>query len=360
MENVKTFIGIDLHKDSLTWSARNSAGEEIGIGKIPTKCREKIVGFIQDWPRPVSVSFEAVGFYRWLWLLLEPHVDSLCLADAGRLRAMADRNVKTDFKDARLISKVLWRGEIPTSFVVGEPFYTLRQQLRHRHDLSRRAARTKSSMKRICLRANLPGPKALIGARAVAYFDAYGNRLHPMDRERWLDLTDQLLLLERQLAGTDRNLFLRIESLPEICQDIDRLATAPGVGVLTAATVLMETGGLSRFTHPEQLACYSGLTTRTFQSADTVRHGHISKAGPPNLRWVLQQASWCAIRTNPYVRGIHNRISRRAGSKKAATAIARRLLIWLWAMHTKQTEWKKEADKSLSPAYLKEYSLAEA
>lgn len=360
MKNEKTFIGIDLHKDSLTWCVRNSDGEEIGIGRIPTKCRDKILQFVKQWSKPVSVAFEAVGFYRWLWLLLEPEVDFLYLADATRLHAMADRNVKTDFKDARLISKVLWRGEIPVSFVLGEPFYSLRQQLRHRHDLARRAARTKSSMKRICLRANLPGPRSLTGARAVAYFDAYGNRLHTMDTQRWLDLTDQLLLLERQLAQTDRNLSLKIESLPEIQRDIDRLCTAPGVGILTAATILMETGGLSRFSNPKQLACYSGLTTRTFQSADCVRHGHISKAGPPNLRWVLQQASWCAIRTNPYVRSVFNRISRRAGSKKAATAISRKLLIWTWTMHTKQDVWTKPIAEGLAPSYLKEHSLAES
>ena len=343
---IQTFIGIDLHKDSLTWCARNAFGEEIEVGKIATKCRDKIVAFVNQWPKPVSVAFEAVGFYRWLWLLLEPHVEFLFLAHATRLKAMAERNVKTDSRDARHISRVLWRGDLPTSFVVGEPLYSLRQRLRHRHDLARRAARTKSSMKRICLRANLPGPKSLTGSRAVAYFDAFGNRLHFMDRERWLDLTDQLLILERQLDRVTRDLSLQIESMPDIHQDISRLSTAPGVALLTAATVLVETGGLSRFTNPEQLVCYAGLTTRTFQSADCVRHGHISKAGPPNLRWVLQQAAWCAIRNDDYVRKIYNRIARKAGPKKAATAIARKLLIWLWAMHTHKTNWRQFINKT--------------
>ncbi len=359
MENIKTFIGIDLHKDSLTWCVRNSAGDEIGVGKIATKCREKIIDFVEQWPKPVSVVFEAVGFYRWLWILLESHVDFLSLADATRLHAMADRNVKTDCRDARLISKVLWRDEIPASFVLKEPFYSLRQQLRHRHDLARRAARTKSSMKRICLRANLPGPRSLTGARAITYFDAFGNRLHPIDTQRWIDLTDQLILLERQITQATRNLSLSIESIPEIHRDIERLCTAPGVGVLTAATVLMETGGLSRFTNPEQLACYAGLTTRTFQSADCVRHGHVSKAGPPNLRWVLQQTSWCASRTDSYVKKVFFRISRRAGLKKAATAVARKMLIWLWAMHTTQTVWNKTVVNNLAPSNLKELFLVE-
>jgi len=197
-------------------------------------------------------------------------------------------------------------------------------------------------MKRICLTANLPGPKNLTSARATAYFDAYGNRLHIMDTERWLDLTDQLSILERQIFRINRDLHLQIESMPQIHEDIQRLCSAPGIDTLTATTVLTETGGLSRFNSPEQLACYSGLTTRTYQSADTVRHGRISKAGPPNLRWALQQSAWVAIRCNPYVRQIYNRISRRAGAKKAATAISRKLLIWLWAMHTHKAYWNKK------------------
>lgn len=359
---VKTFIGIDLHKDSLTWCARDSAGKEMGVGIIATKCRNSIVEFVGKWPRPVHLGFEAVGFYRWLWNLLEGKVEGLFLADATRLHAMKDPRlrVKTDFRDARHISQVLWREELPLSFVLGEPLYSLRQRLRHRHDLARKAARSKSSLKRICLRTNFPGPKHLTGARAVDYFDAFGNRLHNMDRERWIDLTDHILLLERQLSRVERDLKFQIESIPDILQDINRLCTAPGVGMLTAATVLTETGGLSRFNDPEQLACYSGLTTRVFQSADTIRHGHISKAGPPNLRWVLQEATWVSIRCNAYCRKVYSRIAKRAGSKKAATGLARRLLIWLWAMHTSKENWQKGMNDSIYiPSHKEIESLAE-
>jgi transposase len=338
----ETFIHIDQHKDQITWCALDTEGNELGVGKIATKCRGKIVDWITQWPRPVKVSIEAVGFYRWLWLLLEPHTDYLHLADAAGLRRMSERNIKTDFRDARNGAHILRMGRLPESFALGEPLYSLRQRLRHRHDLARRTARLKSSLKRICLRSNLQGPRKLSGARAVSYFDAYGGRLHEMDRERWLDLTDQMLLLERELARVEREFHLQIESLPEIHEDSRRLTTAPGVGVLTAVTVLTETGGLSRFDTGEQVACYSGLTTRTFSSDTTIRHGSISKAGPPNLRWVLQQAAWAAIRSNSHVRKIHNRISRRAGSKKAAVAIARRLLIWLWAMHRTKTDWNPQ------------------
>lgn len=50
------------------------------------------------------------------------------------------------------------------------------------------------------------------------------------------------------------------------------------------------------------------------------------------MRWVLQQAAWVAIRTDPQARRIYARIAKRAGSKKAATALARKLLSYAWSV----------------------------
>jgi transposase len=50
------------------------------------------------------------------------------------------------------------------------------------------------------------------------------------------------------------------------------------------------------------------------------------------LRWVLQQAAWVAIRCDPNARRIYARIAKRAGSKKAATALARKLLSYAWSV----------------------------
>ena len=346
----RTFIHIDLHKDQLTFCAVDADGAEVGVGRLPTKCRNRIVEWIKGWPRPVWVSIEAVGFYRWLWVLLEPHADRLLLADAARLRRMGERDVKTDFRDARHGARLLRLGVLPCNHALGEPLYALRQQLRHRHDLARRLASLKNSLRRLCLRANLPGPRALSGARAVAYAHAYGTRLHAMDQQRWLDLTDQILLLERQVDACERALTRHVAALPGIHEHLRRSMTAPGIGLLVAATVFTETGGLERFQEAEEIACFSGLTPRTYASAGHVRHGHISKAGPPNLRWALQQAAWVAIRTDPGVRRLYQRLARRAGSKRAAVAIARRLLIWLWAMHRHHHDWDPRRLSGPGPA----------
>ena len=50
---------------------------EVRYRKIACKCREQVAEFFRSLPRPHMVAIEAVGFYRWLWELLEPMVEKL-------------------------------------------------------------------------------------------------------------------------------------------------------------------------------------------------------------------------------------------------------------------------------------------
>jgi transposase len=102
------------------------------------------------------------------------------------------------------------------------------------------------------------------------------------------------------------------------------------VALVTGATVLAEVGDFQRFTHPKAIGRYAGLNPRVYASGGKQRIGHIAKTGSPDLRWILQQAAWTAIRTDDGVRRIFLRIAKRAGRKAAAVAIARKMLTWMW------------------------------
>ncbi len=80
-------IGVDLHKDTMTVCTYCRCCGEIAFRKIPCRNREQVAEFFRGLPRPHTVAIEAVGFYRWLWELLEPIVQKLVLADATQARA---------------------------------------------------------------------------------------------------------------------------------------------------------------------------------------------------------------------------------------------------------------------------------
>jgi len=89
--NHRWCVGIDLHKDTLTACTYCACCGEISFRKLACKCRKQICEYFAALPHPHVVAIEAVGFYRWLWEMLDPIVDELILADATQARALACR-----------------------------------------------------------------------------------------------------------------------------------------------------------------------------------------------------------------------------------------------------------------------------
>jgi transposase len=107
-----------------------------------------------------------------------------------------------------------------------------------------------------------------------------------------------------------------------------RLQAIPGIGLLTAATVLAEVGDFARFPSADHLCSWAGLTPKERSSAENLRRGRITKQGSRWLRWALVEAAVTAER-DPGLRALYTRIAARGGRNGksiARVAVARRLL----------------------------------
>jgi transposase len=103
------------------------------------------------------------------------------------------------------------------------------------------------------------------------------------------------------------------------------LMALPGIGRLTAMTLLAEIGDISRFPSARKLCAWAGLTPAVRNSDRKVRHGHITKQGSVWVRWILQEAAQRA-KTQPPFAHAYAQIAHRRGRQIATVAIARRLL----------------------------------
>lgn len=323
-------VGIDLHKDTLTACTFCRCCGEISFRKIACKCRRQIVEHFAALPKPHTVAIETVGFYRWLWEMLEPVVDHLVLADATQARALAGRRLKTDRDDAFNIAELLAAGRLPTCYAPTAEVQLLRDLTRHRHGFSRQHARVLCRVQSIMNANNRPGPARLQSEGLIRYLKAQGPKLPERHVSMLWNCVDQLALTERQIAQAEREItaVVQQESFRSV---YDILVTFPGVALVTAATVIAEVGDFTRFTDAKAIGRFAGLNPKVFASGGKQRIGHIAKAGSPHLRWILQQAAWTAYRTDDQVRHLFLRIAKRAGRKAAAVAIARKLLTWMWA-----------------------------
>jgi transposase len=322
------FVGIDLHKDTLTVCLYCPASGTVQYRKIACKCREQVAEFFRSLPRPHVVAIETVGFYRWLWRLLEPIVEKLVLADATAARALAGRRLKTDREDAFNVADLLAHDRLPVAYAPPEEVQELRDWTRRRNRLSRQHAGVLHWVKSLMNLNNRPGPKRLDSPGLIRYLKAQGDKLPDRHKRLLWDCVDQLSLIERQIDAIEREL-MRLLDNPRFRPAAEILATFPGVGLVTTATVLAEVGDFHRFTYRKAIARYAGLNPTVHASGGKNRTGHIAKAGPPDLRWVLQQAAWTAIRVEANLKRMWLKISRTAGKKAAAVAVARKMLTWM-------------------------------
>jgi transposase len=329
--NIKT-IGVDLHKASLTATVLDAAGALLERKNLPTKCRNQIAAYFAAHGPDVQVAVEAVGFYHWFWDAVKPKVRKLYLADPAGVRACAGRRTKTDRNDSLLLAQLLREDRLPMAYVPEEPVRALRELCRHRHRLARQLALARRHLRWIALKNNLPGPDTFTSDRAQKWLLAQDSKFNSVHRLSGRQFVDQITALERQLADVELVLKDTVAAHADWAPALALIQSVPGIGFVTALTILCECGDITRFDTLDQLSAYAGLCPRVTQSGESAHHGHISKQGPPQLRWVLQQAAWVAIRTDPQARRLYARIAKRAGSKKAATALARKLLSYAWSV----------------------------
>jgi transposase len=133
----------------------------------------------------------------------------------------------------------------------------------------------------------------------------------------------------------------------QLSKTIDTITTIPGVGLLTAATVLAETNGFELIRNKRQLASYAGLDIREKQSGTSVKgKATISKRGNRYLRKAMYLPALAAKRTDPRFKSVFIRIVEKHGIKmKGVVAIQRKLLEMIYTIFKTETPYQKDYQK---------------
>ena len=125
-----------------------------------------------------------------------------------------------------------------------------------------------------------------------------------------------------------------LKQLPEWKHSLDLLMTIPGVGLITAGTIMVETLCFRDFVDARQLAAYAGLSPAPFLSGSSVHHKtHISRIGNARLRSALYMAALSAIRSNSIFKQQYQRLREQGKPCKVGlVAIARKLVLVAFAL----------------------------
>ena len=200
------FVGIDLHKDTLTACVLRGRDREVSYVKLACKCRDQIRSFFASLPQPSAIAIETVGFYRWLWTELEPLAGQLVLCDARGARALAGRRIKTDREDALNVALLLADGRLPLAWAPPENVQLLRNWARHRNGLTKQHAKVLHHVKSALNRLNFPGPVRLDAVALQRYLLAGVERFSTDDLTMLWQHQRRLIEIEQDRAQSERQL----------------------------------------------------------------------------------------------------------------------------------------------------------
>jgi transposase len=153
----------------------------------------------------------------------------------------------------------------------------------------------------------------------------------------------EALLKSREVMAAELRAFeRRVRAIAREDDRARRLMTTPGVGVVVALTFVAAIDEADRFRSSRMVPAHFGLTPRKYQSGETDYTGRISKIGDASVRTALYEAAHIIL--TRLVRGSDLKtwalgVARRAGLRKAAVALARKLAVVLHRMLPDQTDF---------------------
>jgi transposase len=326
---IARFFGIDTHKKYVMVAAVNIDQEiilkptRVSMAKLPEWAAEQLTADDQ-------VVLEVSGNTWSMVDLLSQHAGQVVAANPYKTKLIAEAQIKNDKVDATALAKLLAARFIPEVWVPDAEVREQRSLATHRATLQKQSTQVKNRLHHVLHRHNLHCPeKSLFSPAGREWLLA--QSLPQTDQLQIRHLLRQLDVLQEDLDETDRLMAQQASQDPRVA----RLMQISGISYTIAYTALAIIGDIHRFPAPDKLPAYAGLVPRQHQSGDSDFHGSITKAGSPLLRWLMVEAARAAIRWDPHWRKIYNRIARRRGSSIAVVAVARRLLVLVWHLLTK-------------------------
>jgi transposase len=340
-------LGLDLGKFHSAACLLDTATGEVTHAKLASS-KEALRAYLET-ARPDRVVLEACPMTGWVCDAIGDLAPELVVAHVGGEAWKWNLlKRKTDRDDALKLAQLSMMGGITQVHVPSPEVRQKRGLIRHRKWIVRQITKVKNQVQATLLREGIvwSGP----GLRwTLAHRRWLAGHARPMADcgfdELWKGLVDLSLghldRLEQLLEQADAKLV----QLAAADERVDRLRQVPGVGPRLAEAVVAAIDDPHRFKSSRQVGAYVGLVPKQYQSGTSDRRGRITKQGPTLLRSLLVEASWMAIRYNPWLRRVYEQVCGGSKTRKkiAIVAVARRLLIALWAMLRDGSDWRPPA-----------------
>lgn len=241
-----------------------------------------------------------------------------------------EKKQKEDKRDSRKIAKTLRSGELKAIYVPSKESEELRSLVRYRKTLVKDISRGKNRIKSSLYFHGVKIPQEQ--GQASKY---WSNRFTLWIKETRLsthygtgvlqNLLEYNLLLRKNLLKMTRE--IRKASTDKKYEKIFKLLTSiPGIGLVTAMTIISELEDIKRFGNLDKLCSYIGLVPTTYSTSDNEKTGKVTPRANRALRECMIESAWVATRMDPALLLAYNELCKRMIPSKAIIRIAKKLL----------------------------------
>jgi transposase len=317
-------MGLDQHRAQITAEWIDTDTGEIGRARISPALRGDVRGFVKRFAgrRPLEVALEATTGWRFVVEELHAIGAAAHLADPAETAARRGnkKRAKTDRADARHHRELLLAGRLPESWIPPDHILDLRAQVRLRHTLIEQHTEWQQRIQAVLYHHGCPHRRGLMTGDGRDWLAA--QPLPDTARQQIIVSLQMIDALEREIAPLDRQLrsYARRQTG---CRAL--IEAHYGIGELCAVTILSELGDCRRFDNSRDAVRYGGMDITVYQSDRHRSPGHLSRQGPPALRWALYEGAVHAHKATSPDHAYYTRLARRAGSGRARLAVARKL-----------------------------------
>ena len=317
-------MGLDQHRAQISAEGIDTITGEVSRARIAPADRAGVRKFLAPFKDAgLEVALEATTGWRFVVEELDRIGAEVHLAEPAEAAALKGKKkrAKTDWADARHLRELLLIGRLPESWIPPAHILDLRARVRTRHLLSHQRTEWQQRMHAVLYHHGVPQRRDLLTLDKREWLANLA--LPTAAREQITTALSVIDALELKLIPFDEELRAYARKQPGCRTSADQIY---GVGGLTAVTILAELGEVRRFPNSRDVVRYAGPDITVYQSDGHRAPGHLSRQGPPALRWALyeaaQRARFPASPDRPY----YDQLAARIGGNRACLALARKLL----------------------------------
>jgi transposase len=330
-ENVKRYIGLDVHKHYLI-----ALGVNVDLNVVLPARRVELFR-LEAWmkknlTKQDEVVLEMTTNTWQLYDELIQYVGKVTVVHPPHVALITRSQVMNDKIAASILARLLAKGLLVGIWIPPQEIREVRGLVAQRQKLVRLGTQAKNRLHAVIQRHHLVPPA--------------GNPFGARNKEWWMSLS--LGKLEKLNLQSDLETLQfaekQVKDMTEIMEgmaaeqeEIGRLLHLAGFGVVMTMIVLSAIGDIHRFESAKYLVGYAGLGAGIHESGKEHIEKRITKSGRKELRWALVEAAWQAIRISPYWKEQYEKYLRRMRRpNQAIVVIARKLLVAVWQVLTKE------------------------